>query len=152
MDDSDQDFVDIRCPKNRKRTGEPTRKTTKAERQQALSLAVQGDRRRNKQGGDSGCQFAASLPAGAEAERDVVCRGTTFDSGESSALPSDHGAQTDKDLGAKDKVILKMQHFKRASPQKMVHNISDQPTKQDTCVLTYQHQIQGRLVVFQHDF
>lgn len=156
MDDSDQDFVDIRCPKwlkrNRMRAGEPNRKITKVE-QQALSQGVEGDRRRKKkQGGDSRCQLAATQPAGAEAERDVDCRRTTSDSGESSALPSDHREQTGRGFRAKDKVLFKMQHFKRASPQKMVHNINDQPTKQDMCTLTYQHQIQGRLVVCQKDF
>lgn len=149
MDESDQDFVDI-CSKlqrrARKKAGEPSRQTKKAE--QAQSQAVEGDRRRNhEQGGDSGRQVAASQPVGAQAEQDEVRGGTRFDPGEPSALPSDHGSQPDRDLRAKDKVLLKMQHFKRVSPQRMVHSIH--PPKQDVCAPTAQHQMQGR-PVFSH--
>ncbi|XP_037546087.1 structure-specific endonuclease subunit SLX4 [Nematolebias whitei] len=133
MDDSDQDFVDIYSKllkRARKKAAEPTRQTKKPE--QALSQ-VQGDKRRNHE------QVAASQPVG-KAEQEEVRGGTRFDPGEPSAVPSDHGAQSDRDLRAKDKVLLKMQHFKRVSPQKMVHNIH--VTKQDTCALTALHQIQ----------
>lgn len=152
MDDSDQDFVDI-CSKflkrARKKAAEPSRQTKNPE--QALSQ-VQGDKRGNNgQGGDSGRQVAASQPVG-KAEQDEVHGGTRFDPGEPSALHSDHGAQSDRDLSAKDKVLLKMQHFKRVSPQKMVHSIHVHPTEQDTCALTARHQIQGRPVVYQYVF
>ncbi|XP_017281064.1 structure-specific endonuclease subunit SLX4 [Kryptolebias marmoratus] len=133
MDDSDQDFVDI-CSKLLKRVRK------KKGEQQVLSQATQGDKRMrsNPQGGDSGWRLAATQPVGAEAEQDVVCGGARFDPGES----SDRVAQTDRGLRAKDKVLLKIQHFRRASPQKMAHNDNIQPTKQDACALTAQRQIQ----------
>ncbi|KAM6940396.1 structure-specific endonuclease subunit SLX4 [Xenentodon cancila] len=45
-------------------------------------------------------------------------------------------APSEGDLRAKDVVLLRMQQFKRANPQKMVHNDKIQPINHGTCHLT----------------
>ncbi|XP_005806582.2 structure-specific endonuclease subunit SLX4 isoform X1 [Xiphophorus maculatus] len=125
MDDSELDFVDL-CPKLLKRVhkreaaGRPSRKATR------------GDKRAvDEQDEDSLSGFSAT---GSE----VVCGGTGRDSGDavqSSAVPP-----ADADLRAKGNVLLRMQEFKRASPQKMMHSNRIEPAKTDGCTLTAQHQ------------
>lgn len=137
MDDSDLDFVDL-CSKLlkrvRKKPGEP-RQPRKAEHQ-PCSQASDGDKRRrnDKRDGDSGSKCAGSQPvcAGAESERPVVRGGPGHEPGDagSSAAPSGAaGARgAERGLCAKDKVLLRMQQFKRVSPQKMVRRDKSQPT------------------------
>uniref|UniRef100_UPI0037E7A984 structure-specific endonuclease subunit SLX4 n=1 Tax=Semicossyphus pulcher TaxID=241346 RepID=UPI0037E7A984 len=132
MDDSDQDFVDL-CSKLlkrvRKKPGEP-RPTRKAEHQ-SYSQPSDGDkcRRNNRREGDSGSKGGGIQPVcnGAEAEQHVVCG--EHDSGDAGASVVPAAAGDQKDLRAKDKVLLRMQKFKRANPQRMVHK--SQPTKQE---------------------
>ncbi|XP_059192110.1 LOW QUALITY PROTEIN: structure-specific endonuclease subunit SLX4 [Centropristis striata] len=136
MDDSGQDFVDL-CAKLlkrvRKKPGE-SRPPRKAE-QQPSCQANEGDKRRrnNKRDGDSGSTCAGTQPVctGAEAEKHVVCGGTGHDSGdaESSGVPSSAaGQKAERGVAAKDKVLQRMQQFKRASPQRMVHKDKNEPT------------------------
>uniref|UniRef100_A0A096M8Q3 Structure-specific endonuclease subunit SLX4 n=1 Tax=Poecilia formosa TaxID=48698 RepID=A0A096M8Q3_POEFO len=122
MDDSELDFVDL-CSRllKRVRKKEPGRPSRKAEEQQSSSQATRGDKRTvDKQDGDSLSGFSAT---GSE----VVCGRTGCDSGDAvqySAVPP-----ADADLRAKDKVLLRMQEFKRASPQKMTHSNRIGPAK-----------------------
>nr|XP_046263799.1 structure-specific endonuclease subunit SLX4 isoform X2 [Scatophagus argus] len=123
MDDSDQDFADL-CSKLlkrvRKKPGEP-RQPRKAE-QQPSSQASDGDKRRrhHKKDGDSGSKCAGTQPVctGEEAVQHVVSGGTGQDSGDSGLLA---GPKADRGLSAKDKVLQRMQQFRRVSPQRMVH-------------------------------
>lgn len=116
MDDSDHDFVDL-CSKLlkrvRKKQGEP-RRPRKAE---PSSQASDGDKRKrnHKRDGDSGSKCAGTQPVrtGAEAEQEVVCGGAGCDSGDA--------GRVERGLTAKDKVLQRMQQFKRVNPQKMVH-------------------------------
>lgn len=131
MDDSDQDFVAL-CSKLlkrvRKKPGEP-RPARKAEHQPSSQASDEDKRRRNgKRDGDSGSKCAGGTqPGGAGAEQHVVCGGTGLDSGDAgpSAVP---GSGAERGLTAKDKVLHRMQQFKRASPQRMVHKDKSQPT------------------------
>ncbi|XP_068582851.1 structure-specific endonuclease subunit SLX4 [Cebidichthys violaceus] len=125
MDDSDQDFVDL-CSKLlkrvRKKPGGSSRQPRKAEHQPS-SQASDADKRRRE--ADSGSQPVCT---GAEAEEHLVCGGTAHDAGDagSSVVPS-AAAAGPRGLEAKDKVLHRMQQFKRASPQKMVHRDKSQP-------------------------
>ncbi|XP_049427605.1 structure-specific endonuclease subunit SLX4 [Epinephelus fuscoguttatus] len=133
MDDSDQDFVDL-CSKLlrrvRKKPGE-SRQPRKAERQPS-SQASDGDKRRrnNRRDGDSGSQ-----PVCTGAEERVLCGGTGHDSGDaesSSGVPSAAaGPRAERRLSAKDKVLHRMQQFKRVSPQRMVLKDKSQPTNHE---------------------
>ncbi|XP_016521835.1 structure-specific endonuclease subunit SLX4 isoform X1 [Poecilia formosa] len=140
MDDSELDFVDL-CSRllKRVRKKEPGRPSRKAEEQQSSSQATRGDKRTvDKQDGDSLSGFSAT---GSE----VVCGRTGCDSGDAvqySAVPP-----ADADLRAKDKVLLRMQEFKRASPQKMTHSNRIGPAKKDGCTLTVQHQKAGNATI-----
>jgi len=152
MDDSDQDFVDL-CSKLlkrvRKKPGEPARQSKKTEHQTSSQASDSDKRRRDtKQDGYSRSKFAATQPVGTGAEQDVVCVETGLDSGDyaSSVVTStSSGVLADRDLRAKDKVLLRMQQFKRASPQRMVHSNKIQPTTHVECSQTAQHQRQGKL-------
>lgn len=138
MDDSDQDFVDL-CSKLlkrvRKKPGEP-RQSTRAENQPS-SQPSEGDgrRKRYKKDGVPGTQ-----PARAGAERGTVCG--SEDAGSLSA-PAASGPRAERGFAAKDKVLQRMQQFKRASPQRMVHTGQNQP--QTSCVPPPQVQAQGEL-------
>ncbi|KAM4584615.1 structure-specific endonuclease subunit SLX4 [Odontesthes bonariensis] len=148
MDDSDQDFVDL-CSKLlrrvRKKPGEPATQSKKAEQQTSSQASDSDKRRRNtKQDGfDPRSKFAATQPVGTGAEQDVVCAETGLDSGDyaSSVVTSTSSAvPADGDLKAKDKVLLRMQQFKRDNPQRMVHSNKSQPTTHVECSPTAQHQ------------
>ncbi|XP_072240602.1 structure-specific endonuclease subunit SLX4 [Leuresthes tenuis] len=150
MDDSDQDFVDL-CSKllkrARKKPGEPARQSKKTGHQTS-SQASDSDRRRRdtKQDGYPRSKFAATQPVGTGAEQDVVCAETGLDSGDyaSSVVTStSSGVTADRDLKAKDKVLFRMQQFKRASPQRMVHSNKIQPTTHVECSPTAQQQRQA---------
>lgn len=160
MDDSDQDFVDL-CSKLLKRVRKkPTeaRQPGKAEAQSS-SQASEGDkRRRNNRNGDSGSKLAASQPVSFAAEQPVVGGRTRLDSGD--AGPSVKSSETttttaaaaeqrtDGGLRAKDKVLLKMQQFKRASPQKMLHKDCFNPANHESESTPFaQQQRQGELMI-----
>lgn len=130
MDDSDQDFVDL-CSKLlkrvRKKPGEPSQ-PRRAE-QQPSSQASDGDKRKRnkKRDGDYGSKGVGAQPVGtgAGAEQHGLCGGTGSDSGDagSSGVP--------RAERAKDKVLQRMQQFKRASPQRMVHKDKSQTTSHE---------------------
>lgn len=122
MDDSELDFVDP-CSKLlkrvRKKAGEP-RQPRKAGHPPS-SQASDGDQRRrnNKQSVASG-----SKPAGP-----LVGDGTGPGSGDAgSPAVASTGLRPERDLTAKDTVLHKMQQFRRASPQRIVHTDKGQPT------------------------
>lgn len=139
MDDSELDFVDL-CSKllKRVRKKEPGRPRRKGE-QQSSSQATRGEKRTvDKQDEDSLSGFSAT---GSE----VVCGGTGRDSGD--AVQSSAFPPAEADLRAKDKVLLRMQEFKRASPQKMIHSNRVEPAKTDDYPLTAQHQKSGNATI-----
>ncbi|KAL3067180.1 hypothetical protein OYC64_017006 [Pagothenia borchgrevinki] len=107
MDDSDQDFVDL-CSKLLKRV------------------------RKKPNVADSG---SVSTAAAADGEQPVVVGGTGYDAGgaEVLAVPSAAARQrAEIGLTAKDKVLHRMQQFKRANPQKIVYEDKSQPSHQET--------------------
>ncbi|XP_076584753.1 structure-specific endonuclease subunit SLX4 [Chaetodon auriga] len=124
MDDSDQDFVDL-CSKLlkrvRKKPGEP-KQPWKAEHQPS-SQASDGEKRRrnNKRDGDGGTKCAGT-------QQHVVCGGAVCNSGDagSSGVAAATGPRAERGLAAKDKVLQRMQQFKRASPQRMGHKDKSQ--------------------------
>ncbi|PWA14888.1 hypothetical protein CCH79_00014255 [Gambusia affinis] len=139
MDDSELDFVDL-CSKllKRVRKKEPGRPRRKGE-QQSSSQATRGEKKTvDKQDEDSLSGFSAT---GSE----VVCGGTGRDSGD--AVQSSSFPPAEADLRAKDKVLLRMQEFKRASPQKMIHSNRVEPAKTDGYPLTAQHQKSGNATI-----
>ncbi|XP_041838068.1 structure-specific endonuclease subunit SLX4 isoform X2 [Melanotaenia boesemani] len=60
-------------------------------------------------------------------------------------------AQSDKDMKAKDKVLLRMQQFKRAIPQKLAHNDKTQPTNHVTGSSTAENHRQDALSCVRSD-
>lgn len=135
MDDSDQDFVDL-CSKLlkrvRKKPGE-SKQPKRAEHQPSCQ-ASDGDKRRRNTKRDVADSGSVSTAA-ADGEQPVVGGGTGHDAGgaEVLAVPS-AAARRRAEIGltAKDKVLHRMQQFKRASPQKMVHEDKSQPSHQET--------------------
>lgn len=123
MDDSDQDFVDL-CSKLlkrvRKKPGEPIQ-PRKADHQPSSHASNGEKRKRNNKRDCAGTQ------------QHVVCGGTGCDSGDaaSSAVPAAAGPKSERDLTAKDKVLQRMQQFKRASPQRMEHKDKSQTTNHE---------------------
>ncbi|KAI3352944.1 hypothetical protein L3Q82_019525, partial [Scortum barcoo] len=135
MDDSDQDFADL-CSKLlkrvRKRPGEPSRSGRRAETCSQPGDEDKRKRRNNQRDADSRSRCVGTQPVGAEAEQAVVCGRAGLGSGdaESSAEP---GPRADRALTAKDKVLQRMQQFKRASPQRMVVNkVRSQPAEHES--------------------
>uniref|UniRef100_A0A3Q1BJE8 Structure-specific endonuclease subunit SLX4 n=1 Tax=Amphiprion ocellaris TaxID=80972 RepID=A0A3Q1BJE8_AMPOC len=132
MDDSDQDFVDL-CSKPLKRVRKKPSESSQPRKAQHQTCSQTSDRdkrrKNNKKDTDS-----ASQPVSAGAEQPVDSGGTGHDSGDagSSVVPSAAaGPRSDRGQRAKDKVLFRMQQFRRASPQKMVHADKSQPTSQD---------------------
>ncbi|XP_008301479.1 structure-specific endonuclease subunit SLX4 [Stegastes partitus] len=134
MDDSDQDFVDL-CSKLlkrvRKKPGEPSQ--PKKAQHQACSQTSDRDKRRRNTKKDT---QSATQPVSALTEQHVDSGGTGHDSGDAgssvaSPAAAAAGSRTDRGQRAKDKVLLRMQQFKRVTPQKMVHSDKIQPTNQD---------------------
>ncbi|XP_035034156.2 structure-specific endonuclease subunit SLX4 [Hippoglossus stenolepis] len=126
MDDSDQDFVDLASKllkRVRKKPAEP-RLPRRAEHQSASSQASEGVKRRrnNKKDGDSRPKVPGTQS---------VCSGTGCDSGDAGSLAVPSGARAERVLTAEDKVLLRMQQFKRASPQRMVHRDATLPTSHE---------------------
>ncbi|XP_063740465.1 structure-specific endonuclease subunit SLX4 [Eleginops maclovinus] len=134
MDDSDQDFVDL-CSKLLKRVRKKPGESKQPKRavHKPSCQASDGDKRRRntKRDADSGSVSTAA----AEGEKPVVCGGTEHDAGEAevSAAPSTAaGQRAERGLTAKDKVLHRMQQFKRASPQKMMHKDQREPSHQES--------------------
>ncbi|KAK9539880.1 hypothetical protein VZT92_002366 [Zoarces viviparus] len=121
MDDSDQDFVDLYSKllkRVRKKPG-GSRPPRKAEHQPS-SQASDADKRRRE--ADPGSQ-----PVCTGAEEHLVCGGTAHDAEPSVGPSAAAAAAGPRGLEAKDKVLHRMQQFRRASPQKMVHKDKSQP-------------------------
>lgn len=142
MDDSELDFVDL-CSKLLKRVRKkaaaepgPGRQSRKAG-QQSSSQSIRGVKRKvHQKDEDSGSRISATQPV----ESELVRGGAGCDSG-SSAQPS-----ADGDLRAKDKVLLRMQEFKRACPQKMMNSNRMAPennNEEKDCTLTAHQQKEG---------
>ncbi|KAF3687405.1 Structure-specific endonuclease subunit SLX4 BTB/POZ domain-containing protein 12 [Channa argus] len=127
MDDSDQDFVAL-CSKLlkrvRKKPGEP-RQPSNPENHPS-SQPCEGDRRRRKHS-ESVSKVIGTHPTDARVEKRLVTRGTVHDSGDAGSSAA-AGSGAERGLTAKDRVLEKMQQFKRASPQRMVHTEESQPT------------------------
>lgn len=119
MDDSDQDFVDL-CSKPLKRVRKKPaegRNRPKAEQKSASQASGREKRKANPRedvssgAGGSKCARTQTDRLDLGAVRDVVCLGAGGDAA---------GTQrAEKVMRAKDKVLQRMQQFKRASPQKM---------------------------------
>ncbi|TNN63114.1 Structure-specific endonuclease subunit SLX4 [Liparis tanakae] len=121
MDDSDQDFVDL-YSKPLKRV----RKKPVESRPPSDGEKRRGDHGRGPHGDSSGPRAAA--------DRHVVCGGGGGGTGqragdaESSAVPSATEPEPEPSCSlARDKVLHRMQQFKRAGPQRMVHKDRGQP-------------------------
>lgn len=138
MDDSDQDFVDL-CSKLlkrvRKKPGEP-RQPRRAEHPPS-SQTGNGDKRtrNNRRDGGSVSKSAAAVggtqPVCPEAEQLVVSR--RVDAGSSVSTHSvvsaaAAGLTAERGLRPKDKVLIRMQQFRRDSPQKLLHKYKSQST------------------------
>ncbi|XP_056264514.1 structure-specific endonuclease subunit SLX4 isoform X2 [Pseudoliparis swirei] len=117
MDDSDQDFVDLYS-----RPLKRVRKKPVESRPPSDGEKRRGDHRRGPHG-DSGSRAAA--------DRRVVCGGGTghhAGDAESSAVPSAAEPEPEPSCSlARDKVLHRMQQFKRAGPQRMVHKDQGHP-------------------------
>ncbi|XP_022045141.2 structure-specific endonuclease subunit SLX4 isoform X1 [Acanthochromis polyacanthus] len=152
MDDSDQDFVDL-CSKPLKRVRQKPSVSSQPRKAQHQSCSQTSDRdvrrRNNRKDTDS-----ASQPVSAGAEQHVDSGGTGHDSGDagSSVVPSAAGGpRSDRGQRAKDKVLFRMQQFRRASPPKMVHSDKSQPTSQD-CAPFAEQQREGTTESFSSVF
>lgn len=116
MDDSCQDFEDVcsRLLKRvRKRQGEPRQQ--RKEVKQPSSQASDGAKRNHKKHGNSGSRGAVAEPfcVAAKADQEVIGGGPAFKSGDA--------GKAEGEFTAKDKVLQRMQKFKRTTPQKIVH-------------------------------
>ncbi|XP_035492415.2 structure-specific endonuclease subunit SLX4 isoform X2 [Scophthalmus maximus] len=133
MDDSDQDFVDL-CSKLLKRVRrKPGESRPPRNAHQPPSQAGEGDRRRrnNTKDGDCGSKVTGTQSVcTTRAGQRVVSGGTEHASGEAVA-PAAAGSRAERGLTAKDKVLLRMHQFKRASPQRMVHRDTSRPTHRE---------------------
>lgn len=115
MDDSCQDFED--CSKLlkrvRKQQGEPRQQ--RKEEKQPSSQASDGAKRNHKKHGNAGSRGAVAEPfcAAAEADQEVIDGGPGF--------KSEDAGKVEGESTAKDKVLQRMQKFKRVIPQKIVH-------------------------------
>lgn len=139
MDDSDQDFVEL-CSKPLKRVRKKaaeSRPTRKAEQHQSCSQEGEGDKRRrnNRRNGDNDSKATGSQSVCTGASQQMVSGGTGHtaagDAGSLAVLSAaGPGPAAERGLTAKDKVLSRMQQFKRASPQRMVHRSNNsQPAK-----------------------
>lgn len=126
MDDSDQDFEDLSSKllrRVRKKPGEP-RQARKAGRQTSSQAGEEDKgRRNNKKAVNPVKRLSWTQPAagsGGGGERCLITAGSGHESGD--AGPSaEHLKAAGPSPRAKDKVLLRMQQFKRESPQKMLH-------------------------------
>lgn len=131
MDDSDQDFVDV-CSKPLKRVRKKPAEARKPRPRVEQKSASQGSSSREKRtenhkrdaGFGSRCVRTQPDRPAAGAEPDVACRGTGPDSG--------GAGRAEKGMRAKDKVLQRMQQFKRASPQKMASTDKSQATQPES--------------------
>lgn len=136
MNDSDQDFVDL-SSKPLKRVRKP-RQPRQAEHPPS-SQAGDGDKRRrnNRRDGGSGSKCVAAVggtqPVCIEAEQLVVSGGVGLDSGDTgSSVPAHSFASAaERGLCTKDKVLNRMQQFRRAGAQRLQHNNLSLPTGQE---------------------
>ncbi|KAM9792817.1 structure-specific endonuclease subunit SLX4 [Neosynchiropus ocellatus] len=133
MDDSDQDFV-VLFSKALKRVRKKPEKSSKPNKKKDNSQSSQpavGNTRRQVNKKDGACGSQTVCP---EATSTAVSTENGLDSGDVgpslpglSAGPSEMGLESLEGCSAKEKVLIRMQQFKRASPQKMAHG----PTRQE---------------------
>lgn len=175
MDDSDQDFVDLcsKLLKRVRRKAGDTGLQSKAD-PKSSTQACGGDlSKRSKKDVDSvskgGSVVIASQSVSSssgvagdhralsikecEPKHPVFYGGIGHDSGEvagPSAGSADSGVleasdNVVRDLGAKDKVLLRMQQFKRVSPQKLMFNEMNQPTETENDIVRARPQRGGEI-------
>lgn len=118
MDDSDQDFIDL-CSKPLKRVRKKQtegRNRPKVEQKSASQASSREKRKANllEDVISSGPKFARTQTDHSDlgVAQEVICLGAGGDAGGSQ--------KAKKQVRAKDKVLQRMQQFKRASPQKMM--------------------------------
>ncbi|XP_058495800.1 structure-specific endonuclease subunit SLX4 isoform X3 [Solea solea] len=141
MDDSDQDFVDL-CSKLLKRVrrkpGE-SRPPKSAEHQPSTQTS-EGDKRRkkNKKDGDSGSKVTGTQSVFTGTGQHAASGETGGDSRDAGPLAAATSSTTtaaeprfERGLSAKDKVLLKMQQFKKTSPPRMTHRDTRQQMNLD---------------------
>ncbi|XP_053182838.1 structure-specific endonuclease subunit SLX4 [Scomber japonicus] len=136
MNDSDQDFVDL-SSKPLKRVRKP-RQPRQAEHPPS-SQAGNGDKRRrnNRRDGGSGSKCVAAVGGTQsvciEAEQLVVSGGVGLDSGDTGSSVSAHSfaSAAERGLCTKDKVLNRMQQFRRVNAQRLQHNNQSLPTGQE---------------------
>lgn len=112
MDDSDQDFIDLCSKPLRRVRKKPTegRNRPKVE-QKSTSQASSREKRKANLKDDVTSSWSKCARTQSD-HSEVACVGAGGDAG---------GTQkAEKQVRAKDKVLQRMQQFKRASPQKMV--------------------------------
>lgn len=134
MDDSDEDFVDL-SSKPLKRVCKKPRQPRKAGHPPSSQASDGGKRRRNNRRDDgSGSKCVAAVggtqPVCTEAEQLVVSGGG--DAGPSVSVASAAAVpRAERRLAAKDVVLNRMQQFRRASPQRMLHRDRSQSTERE---------------------
>lgn len=108
MDDSGQDFAEL-CSKLLKRVRKKPGEQRKEEQQPSSQTCSRVKRKKNhKADVDSGSKAAATQPVLMALDQEVLCGGLGNDAG-----------KAERSLTVKEKVVQRMQQFKRASPQKM---------------------------------
>ncbi|XP_053712738.1 structure-specific endonuclease subunit SLX4-like [Synchiropus splendidus] len=142
MDDSDQDFVVLfsKALKRVRKKPEKSSRPNKKEDSQSSQPSVGNKRRQvNKKDGAPRSNAAdGSQAVCPETTSTVVGTENGHDSGDVgpspsglSAEPAEMGLQSLEGCTAKEKVLIRMQQFKRASPQKMVHRQTKQENETD---------------------
>lgn len=133
MDDSDQDFVDVcsKPPKRVRKKAAEARKRPRAEQKSASQGSIISSREKrtenHKRDAVSGSRCVRTQPdrLGAGAEPEMVSQGTGH-------CDSGGAGRPEKGMRAKDKVLQRMQQFKRASPQKMASTDKSQATQHES--------------------
>lgn len=122
MDDSDQDFVDLfskPLKRVRRKAVDPGSQRNREHQLSSQTSTADKRKRNNKKDGDSG----------AEPKQPVVNGGIGPNLGDARPSVSAAGERTERGLSAKDKVVHRMQEFKRVSPQRMAHRENRQITE-----------------------
>ncbi|CAB1344461.1 unnamed protein product [Coregonus sp. 'balchen'] len=155
MDDSDQDFVDL-CSKLlkrvRRKAGEtekrsvaepssqdtakyiPTKRVTTRRKKKDVgpsSMGALGNNSEHVSSISTACDEPIPLPSNTDESKQAVVNGGIGlgggQNGSSVAVDVDGSRPEDKGMGVKEKVLHRMQQFKRVNPQKLVHGERNQP-------------------------
>lgn len=155
MDDSDQDFVDL-CSKLlkrvRRKAGEtekrsvaepssqdtakdiPTKRVTTRRKKTDVGPSLKGALGNNSEHVSSistTCDEPNRLPSNTDESKQSVVNGGielgVGENGSSVAVDAAGSRPEDRGMGVKEKVLHRMQQFKRVNPQKLVHAERNQP-------------------------